>query len=113
MMFATPGLDPTSSTNRPPATQIAKRWWVLLLNGLALIVAGVLVFSIDWDRALARTFIGAMFIFEGVSRALVSGSTACSPRQRDLRLLSIATGVAIIVWPGPGIVAVAIFLGAW
>jgi uncharacterized membrane protein HdeD (DUF308 family) len=28
-------------------------------------------------------------------------------------LLSLATGVAIIVWPGPGIVAVAIFLGAW
>jgi uncharacterized membrane protein HdeD (DUF308 family) len=28
-------------------------------------------------------------------------------------LLSIATGIAIIVWPEPGIVAVAIFLGAW
>ena len=28
-------------------------------------------------------------------------------------LLSIAVGVAIIVWPTPGIVAVAIFLGAW
>jgi uncharacterized membrane protein HdeD (DUF308 family) len=28
-------------------------------------------------------------------------------------LLSIAAGIAIIVWPGPGIVAVAIFLGAW
>ena len=28
-------------------------------------------------------------------------------------LLSVAAGVAIIVWPAPGIVAVAIFLGAW
>ena len=28
-------------------------------------------------------------------------------------LLSIAAGIAIIVWPSPGIVAVAIFLGAW
>jgi uncharacterized membrane protein HdeD (DUF308 family) len=28
-------------------------------------------------------------------------------------LLSIAAGVAIIVWPAPGVVAVAIFLGAW
>jgi len=28
-------------------------------------------------------------------------------------LLSIATGIAIIVWPSPGLVAVAIFLGAW
>ena len=28
-------------------------------------------------------------------------------------LLSIAVGVTIIVWPTPGIVAVAILLGAW
>lgn len=28
-------------------------------------------------------------------------------------LLSVAAGVAIIVWPEPGITAVAIFLGAW
>jgi uncharacterized membrane protein HdeD (DUF308 family) len=28
-------------------------------------------------------------------------------------LLSIASGIAIIVWPGPGVLAVAIFLGAW
>ena len=28
-------------------------------------------------------------------------------------LLSIAAGIVIIAWPGPGIVALAIFLGAW
>jgi uncharacterized membrane protein HdeD (DUF308 family) len=28
-------------------------------------------------------------------------------------LLSIAAGAAIIIWPGPGLVAVAVFLGAW
>jgi uncharacterized membrane protein HdeD (DUF308 family) len=28
-------------------------------------------------------------------------------------LISIATGIAIIAWPEPGVVAVAIFLGAW
>jgi uncharacterized membrane protein HdeD (DUF308 family) len=28
-------------------------------------------------------------------------------------LLSIASGIVIIAWPGPGVLAVAIFLGAW
>jgi hypothetical protein len=28
-------------------------------------------------------------------------------------LLSIATGIVIIAWPGPGVLAVAILFGAW
>src|SRR3954468_18316998 len=38
-----------------------------------------------------------------------------TPRRANVLtgLLSIAAGIAIIVWPTPGIVAVAIFLGAW
>ncbi|MDA0164393.1 DUF308 domain-containing protein [Solirubrobacter ginsenosidimutans] len=99
---------------RDAATRVAKAWWLLLLNGLALIVAGVLVFSIDWTVNSLATFIGALFIFEGASRALASG---IDPRVRRANvisgLISIATGIAIIAWPEPGIVAVAIFLGAW
>ena len=99
---------------RDAATRIAKTWWVLLLNGLALIVAGVLVFSIDWSVNSLATFIGALFIFEGVSRALVSGIDARVRRANVISgLISIATGIAIIAWPEPGVVAVAIFLGAW
>jgi uncharacterized membrane protein HdeD (DUF308 family) len=99
---------------RDAATRVAKTWWVLLLNGLALIVAGVLVFSIDWTVNSLATFIGALFIFEGVSRALVSGIDDRVRRANVISgLISIATGIAIIAWPEPGIVAVAIFLGAW
>jgi uncharacterized membrane protein HdeD (DUF308 family) len=103
-----------SQLTRDAAAQIAKSWWMLLLNGLVLIVAGVLVFSIDWTERSLATFIGALFIFEGLSRALVTGFDG-RVRQANVitGLLSIVAGVAIIVWPGPGIVAVAIFLGAW
>src|SRR5262249_29961098 len=60
------------------------------------------------------TFIGALFIFEGISRALFAGFDARVQRTNVVSgLLSIATGAVIIIWPGPGIVAVAIFLGAW
>jgi uncharacterized membrane protein HdeD (DUF308 family) len=113
MMFATPG-STSERLTRAAADQIAKNWWVPLLNGLALIVAGVLVFSIDWTVQSLATFIGALFIFEGVSYAFVSGIDARVRRANVITgLLSIATGIAIIVWPEPGIVAVAIFLGAW
>jgi hypothetical protein len=32
---------------------------------------------------------------------------------RSLVAVPDATGIAIIAWPGPGVLAVAIFLGAW
>jgi uncharacterized membrane protein HdeD (DUF308 family) len=115
-MFVAPGTLPDlgRTLTRDAAQQVARRWWVLLLNGLLLIVAGVLIFSIDWSVRSLATFIGALFIFEGLTYGLTTGIDARAQRANVVTgLLSIATGIAIIVWPGPGIVAVAIFLGAW
>jgi len=112
-MFVAPGSIGRTLT-RDAAQQLARNWGVLLVNGVLLIVAGVLIFSIDWSVRSLATFIGVLFVFEGLSFALTSGIDR-RVRQANVvtGLLSIATGVAIIVWPGPGIVAVAIFLGAW
>jgi uncharacterized membrane protein HdeD (DUF308 family) len=115
-MFALPGTVPdfAHKISREAAERVARNWWMLLVNGLLLIVAGVLIFSIDWSVRSLATFIGVLFILEGVTMALTSGIDERVRRANVLTgLLSIAAGVAIIVWPGPGIVAVAIFLGAW
>ena len=115
-MFASPGGAPAIGykLTREVAQQLARNWWVMLLNGAVLVVAGVLIFSIDWTIRDIATFIGALFIFEGVAEALTSGIDARVRRANVIAgLLSIATGVAIIVWPAPGLVAVAIVLGAW
>jgi uncharacterized membrane protein HdeD (DUF308 family) len=115
-MFVAPGTLPDlgHKLTREAAQRIASNWWMLLLNGLVLIVAGVLIFSIDWSVRSLATFIGALFIIEGITMALTSG-IGSRVRQANVisGLLSIAVGIAIIVWPTPGIVAVAIFLGAW
>jgi uncharacterized membrane protein HdeD (DUF308 family) len=60
------------------------------------------------------TFIGAPFIVQGIAEALTTGIDA-HVRQANViaGLLSTATGVLIIVWPEPGLLAVAIVLGAW
>jgi uncharacterized membrane protein HdeD (DUF308 family) len=112
-MFVVPGTLGYRLT-RDAAQQIARNWWLLLLNGLLLIVAGVLIFSIDWTVRSLATFIGVLFIVQGATEALTTGIDARA-RQANVvtGLLSIAAGVLIIAWPTPGIIAVAVILGAW
>jgi uncharacterized membrane protein HdeD (DUF308 family) len=115
-MFAVPGSTPTLGRRltHDVASRIASNWWVLLLDGLLMIVAGFLIFSIDWTVASLSTFIGVVFIVDGVMRTLISGVDAAARRANVLTgLLSIAAGVVIIAWPKPGLVALAIFLAAW
>jgi uncharacterized membrane protein HdeD (DUF308 family) len=115
-MFVAPGTVPDlgRKLTRDAAQRIASNWWLLLLNGALLVVAGVLIFSIDWTIRSLATFIGVLFIVQGVAEAMTTGLDA-RVRQANViaGLLSIAAGILIIVWPSPGLVAVAIVLGAW
>jgi uncharacterized membrane protein HdeD (DUF308 family) len=94
------------------AEDLARNWTALLLNGLVLIVAGVLIWSIDWSVRSLSTFIGALFIFEGIWVMLTAGISA---RMANFvtGLLSIAAGIAIIAWPDPSLIVLGIFLGSW
>jgi uncharacterized membrane protein HdeD (DUF308 family) len=115
-MFVAPGTKPSIgyTLSRDAAEKVARNWWLLLLNGLVLVVAGFLIFSIDWSVRSLATFIGAVFIFQGIAYALTTGIDNRVRQANVLTgLLSIAAGILIIVWPSPGIVAVAIILGAW
>lgn len=114
-MFVAPGTMPFGyKLTRRAAQDLARNWWLLLLNGALLVVSGFLIFSIDWTIRSLATFIGAIFIFQGVMEALTTGIDARVRRANVLTgLLSIATGVLIIVWPSPGLLAVAVILGAW
>jgi uncharacterized membrane protein HdeD (DUF308 family) len=99
---------------RDIAERIARNWSLLLIDGLALIVAGVLIFSIDWSVRSLSIFIGALFIMQGISMAFVRGFDRSAQMTNVVAgLLSVAAGVAIIVWPDPGLTAVGIFLGSW
>jgi uncharacterized membrane protein HdeD (DUF308 family) len=94
------------------AEALARNWTMLLLNGIVLIVAGVLIFSIDWTVGSLSTFIGALFILEGVWAML---STGIANRAANIvaGLLSAAAGVVIIAWPSPSLIVLGIFLGSW
>jgi uncharacterized membrane protein HdeD (DUF308 family) len=113
-MFVTPasfeGMG--DQLSRDAAEQLARNWTYLLLNGLVLIVAGVLIWSIDWSVRSLSTFIGALFIFEGLWIMLTAG---VSFRAGNFLagLLSVAAGVVIIAWPKPSLIVLGIFLGSW
>jgi uncharacterized membrane protein HdeD (DUF308 family) len=115
-MFVAPGSVPSFGykLTRDAAQQVARNWWTLLLTGALLIVAGFLIFSIDWTIRSLATFLGALFIVQGVATALTTGIDS-RVRQANVvtGLLSIATGVVVIVWPRPGLLALGIVLGAW
>jgi uncharacterized membrane protein HdeD (DUF308 family) len=114
-MFVAPGTMPFGHRlTRDAAQEIARNWWVLLLNGALLIVAGFLIFSIDWSIRSLATFLGVLFIVQGVAEALTTGVDARVRRANVLiGLLSIAAGAVVIIWPGPGLLALGIILGAW
>jgi hypothetical protein len=97
---------------RDSAEQLSRNWTALLFNGLVLIVAGVLIWSIDWSVESLSTFIGALFIFEGLWVMLTAGISARAANFVT-GLLSLAAGVVIIVWPKVSITVLGIFLGAW
>jgi uncharacterized membrane protein HdeD (DUF308 family) len=116
MMFVNPGTVPelTQKLSHDAAERIASNWTKLLLNGLVLIVAGVLIFSINWTVRSLSTFIGVVFIVQGISYALTSGIDARVRRTNVITgLLSVAAGVVIIAWPSPSLTVLGIFLGSW
>src|SRR5690242_1937458 len=115
-MLVAPGTLPdfTQTLTRDVAQRVASNWWRLLLNGMLLVIAGVLIFSIDWNVGSLSTFIGALFIVEGVTMSLTIGIDRRVGRANIVTgLLSGVVGIAIIAWPKPGLLAVAIVLGAW
>ena len=94
------------------------RWWMLLLEGLVGVGAGVLTLLWPGITALALLYVIAAW-------ALVTGAfeIAAAIRLRKVitgewilalsGILSIALGVLLIVAPGPGALAVVIWIGAY
>jgi uncharacterized membrane protein HdeD (DUF308 family) len=113
-MLVAPGTAIGHRLSRNVAEQLARSWWIPFLNGVVLVIVGFLIFSIDWTIRELATFIGAVFIFQGISTALETGIDLRVRRANVVTgLLSAAAGIAIIVWPEPGLTVLAIFIAGF
>jgi uncharacterized membrane protein HdeD (DUF308 family) len=96
----------------------ADRWWLLLLEGLVGIAAGVLTFLWPAITAIALLYVIAAW-------ALVTGAFEIGAAIRLRKaitgewllalsgIFSIGLGVLLVMFPGPGALAVVIWIGAY
>lgn len=97
---------------RADAEEASRSWWIFLFAGIASIVFGALILTVDWSLSSLATFVGALFILQGASLA-VTPPLDGSGRWSNLGagVLAAAAGVALIAWPDKGLQTVGVFIG--
>ena len=99
-------------------TTVCKRWWVLLLRGLAAIASGDLRDRVAWDHAhVAGILCSPRLRSSTASRqsfwAFAARPTArCGGRWSCSALLAIAAGIIAIAWPGMTFLVLATIIGS-
>ena len=56
--------------DRETAVQIAKSWWILLVSGIVVAIAGMIILDAKWTVSELATFVAIVLIFQGVMRAI-------------------------------------------
>jgi uncharacterized membrane protein HdeD (DUF308 family) len=109
-------LNPVSAAKIDKATaeRISKNWWILLLSGIVSVIAGMLILTIRWTVEDLALFVAILFVFRGASQVATPPLDG-SPRAWNLFAggLAICVGIAFLAWPGPSLLTLAIFIGAW
>ena len=96
------------------AFELSKKWWVLLIRGILLIVIGILAFI---DPATLVFFVGAFMLVDGMA-LLFSGFGDTPPGQSRwpliiVGILGVVAGLLIFWDPGLGAITLTWVIAAW
>ena len=96
------------------AEELSSTWWIPLLSGIIAAIAGILILRIHWTVSGLAIFLGVLFIVNGLGDILSPTFTG-GPRTSSAwpGVLEAGAGLALIIWPGPGLVVIATFFGIW
>jgi len=96
------------------AFELAKKWWVLLLRGILLIIVGLLAFV---SPLVWVTFVGIYMLFDGFSLLMAGFSDQPTGQSRWPLLISGILGLVaglIVLWnPAIGGLTLTIVIAAW
>jgi uncharacterized membrane protein HdeD (DUF308 family) len=105
-------LNERTQFGRADAEEASRRWWIFLFAGISSIVFGALILTIDWSVDSLGTFVGVLFILQGLALA-VTPSLDGSGRASNLGagMIAIVAGAALVAWPDKGLRTVGVFIG--
>ena len=99
-------------------TALARKWWVLLINGLCAIAFGLMAFAWPGVTLVALIFLFGLYcLIDGITA--IMASVARDDRGRSwwqmllIGLISIAAGIAVFAWPGITAVTLLMFIAFW
>jgi uncharacterized membrane protein HdeD (DUF308 family) len=96
------------------AEQIRDLWWIALLTGLVSIALGLAILAASWTVHALVIITGLVFIVRGIALTFspaYAGRT--SGEQVVAGIAGVIAGVVLVAWPGPTLLVLAVFVGAW
>jgi len=99
---------------REVAEQIRHLWWIPFLTGLISIGLGLAILATDWTVHALVIITGLVFVIRGIALAFspaYGGRT--SGEQVVAGIAGVIAGVVLVAWPGPSLLVLAYFGGAW
>lgn len=98
------------------AADAARAWWLMLLVGLASLVAGIiLVFQPSKSLATLAVVVGIFFLIDGIIELVRSFGSAVENRglAAIIGVLGVIVGIILIRHPTHAVAAIGLLIGLW
>lgn len=110
----TPSSTSTTVVLRELGERLSRVWAIPLIAGIVSFGLGLAFLANDWTLKALVVVTGLLFVFRGL--ALIFSpeeATATVGEHVVAGILGIVAGVVLIAWPGPTLLVLAFFVGAW
>ncbi len=99
---------------REVAEQVRHLWWVPLVAGLVSIVLGLAILATDWTVTALVVITGLTFIIRGIALAFSPAYAGRTAGEHVVAgIAAVIAGIVLVAWPGPTLLVLAFFVGAW